>query len=132
MSFKVLEYWTDDPPVELEDGNYCNITSGKGRESGWYLRDISRGKRKGWKEVWVIRLGSDEFNSEIWRWRKRIVSPQNFKFAPRFPIQSTEEMRMAVQSKDKRTRARYSKIVLDTMGIVYSKEYGGWKKVSGD
>jgi len=112
MNILKLEYWSD-PPLDLDDDMYCQISTRRGVESGWYFRDLTRGKRKGWKEVYVLVLGTDDSGSGVWRWRKRIVNPGNFKFQPRFPI-------------------RPSRIVREEQGLYWCHDFNTWKRIDGD
>jgi hypothetical protein len=132
MSIKIMEYWTDDPPVELSDSNYCKITTKNGNESAWYYRDLTRGKRKGWKECYTIVLGTDEFGMEIWRWRKRVCKPSDFYFSPRFPVRPTREMKLALTGRNKRVREKNMKIVNEDQGYFYDTSYRHWRKNVGE
>lgn len=132
MNIKMLDYWTSEPPIDLCDSQYCQIVTRKGVESGWYVRDLVKGKKKGWKEVYVLVLGVDEYDNEMWRWRKRICKPSNFNFQPRFPVRPSREMQLARQSKTERQRDRFKKMVRDEQGLYWDAHYNTWKRVDGD
>jgi hypothetical protein len=131
MNILKLEYWSD-PPLDLDDDMYCQISTRRGVESGWYFRDLTRGKRKGWKEVYVLVLGTDDSGSGVWRWRKRIVNPGNFKFQPRFPIRPSREMQLARQSKTENRRNKFATIVREEQGLYWCHDFNTWKRIDGD
>lgn len=127
-----------EPPVELDDKNFCRIMTKRGTEMGWYFRDLSRGKRKGYKEVYVTVIGWDEENERsVWRWRKRVASPKAFQFTPRFPYRAptneqSDIMKLALSGRSKRVRDRSMQTCNDEYGIYYCKEYNDWLRIDGD
>ena len=127
-----------EPPVDLDDMNFCRITTKRGTEMGWYYRDLSRGKRKGYKEVYVTVLGWDEeTETVVWRWRKRVASPKAFNFTPRFPYSAPSEyqsnvMKLAVSGRNKRVRDKNMQVCNEEYGIYYCKKYNDWLRIDGD
>jgi hypothetical protein len=131
MSIKMLSYWSA-PPVDLDDMNYCQIATKKGVESGWYVRDLVKGKRKGWKQVYVVALGTTDEGMEIWRWRKRICNPKSFRYQPRFPLPTTVEMTRARMANTDKRRERLMSVVRDEQGLYWCNKFNTWKRVDGD
>lgn len=129
----MLPQWENTlPPVELDDKNYCHVLTKKGLEAGWYHRDLTRGKRKGWKEIYVCLLGTDEYENTVYRWRRRICKPSSFKLTPRFPTRMNTTMKLALHGKNKRTKEKNMKIVNEEMGLFYCNKYNDWKRIDGD
>ncbi|MBT5188180.1 MAG: hypothetical protein HOM01_15335 [Kordiimonadaceae bacterium] len=131
MSILELEDWSE-PPVDLSDDYYCQIQTKQGVESGWYYRDLKKGKRKGWKVVFVLALGTTDEGHGILRWRKREVSPKCFRFQPRFPLRPTKEMRLARQSKTEKKRDKFATIVREEQGLYWCPDFNTWKRVDGE
>lgn len=131
MSILELSDWSK-PPVDLNDDYYCHITTKRGVESGWWVRDLVKGKRKGWKVVYTIVLGTTEDGKGVWRWRKRHVNPRLFKFQPRFPMRPTIEMQRARQSKTEKQRDKYKTIVREEQGLFWCADFNCWKRVDGE
>jgi len=131
MNIKLLEDMSE-PPVELSDKYYCKISTNQGIEQGWWFRDLVKGKRKGWKVVYVSTLGTTEDGEGILRWRKRIVNPRSFVFIPRFPIRASREMQLARCAKTERQRDKWMTVVREEQGLYWCPDFNTWKRIDGD